>query len=85
MSLSRLSFAVAACLVSAPVVFAQASPSVFDGKSTAGWKARGDETKSRWTVGVAALTGKESNTGPLLFQGDHGPVAYRNINVTPKK
>lgn len=31
-----------------------------------------------------ALTGKESPTGPLMFQGDHGAVAYRNIVVTPK-
>lgn len=30
------------------------------------------------------LTGKEAATGPLMFQGDHGPVAYRNIKVTPK-
>jgi hypothetical protein len=29
------------------------------------------------------LTGKEAPTGPLMFQGDHGPVAYRNIKVTP--
>jgi sugar phosphate isomerase/epimerase len=27
------------------------------------------------------ITGKESPTGPLMFQGDHGPVAYRNIWV----
>jgi hypothetical protein len=26
---------------------------------------------------------KEVATGPLMFQGDHGPVAYRNIKVTP--
>lgn len=26
----------------------------------------------------------EGATGPLMFQGDHGPVAYRNIRVTPK-
>lgn len=32
-----------------------------------------------------ALTGKEAAEGPLMFQGDHGPVAYRNIKVTPKK
>lgn len=32
-----------------------------------------------------ALTGKEAPTGPILFQGDHGPVAYRNIKITPKK
>ena len=30
------------------------------------------------------LTGKEAATGPLMFQGDHGPVAYRNVTVTPK-
>ena len=29
------------------------------------------------------LTGKESPTGPLMFQGNHGPVAYRNIVVKP--
>jgi hypothetical protein len=29
------------------------------------------------------LTGKEAPTGPLMFQGDHGPVAYRNIKITP--
>ena len=31
------------------------------------------------------LTGKEAATGPLLFQGDHGPVAFRNIKITPTK
>lgn len=31
------------------------------------------------------LTGKEVATGPLMFQGDHGPVAFRNIKITPKK
>jgi hypothetical protein len=30
------------------------------------------------------LTGKERASGPLMFQGDHGEVAYRNIFVTPK-
>lgn len=29
------------------------------------------------------VTGKEAATGPLLFQGNHGPVAYRNIKITP--
>lgn len=28
------------------------------------------------------LTGKEAATGPLMFQGDHGPVAFRNIKIT---
>jgi hypothetical protein len=27
------------------------------------------------------LTGKEAATGPIMFQGNHGPVAYRNIRV----
>ncbi len=31
------------------------------------------------------LTGKEAATGPVMFQGDHGAVAYRNIKITPKK
>jgi hypothetical protein len=29
------------------------------------------------------VTGKEAPTGPLMFQGNHGPVAYRNIVVKP--
>lgn len=29
------------------------------------------------------LTGKEAPTGPLMFQGNHGPVAYRNIVIKP--
>jgi hypothetical protein len=32
-----------------------------------------------------ALTGKEVATGPIMFQGDHGPVAYHGIKVTPVK
>jgi hypothetical protein len=31
------------------------------------------------------LTGKEAPTGPLMFQGDHGAVAFRNIKITPQK
>lgn len=31
------------------------------------------------------LTGKEAATGPVMFQGDHGAVAYRNIKITPLK
>jgi hypothetical protein len=33
----------------------------------------------------SCLTGKESSTGPLMFQGDHGPVAFRNIKVIPRE
>lgn len=31
------------------------------------------------------VSGKEAPTGPLMFQGDHGAVAYRNITFSPKK
>jgi hypothetical protein len=34
---------------------------------------------------TAALTGKEAPTGPLMLQGDHGPVAFRHIKITPGK
>ena len=33
----------------------------------------------------SGVTGREAATGPIMFQGDHGPVAYRNINITPLK
>ncbi|MCI0682111.1 MAG: DUF1080 domain-containing protein [Gemmataceae bacterium] len=32
----------------------------------------------------SGVTGKEAPTGPLMFQGDHGPVAYRNIRIITK-
>ena len=31
------------------------------------------------------VSGKEAPAGPLMFQGNHGPVAYRNIVVKPLK
>jgi hypothetical protein len=31
----------------------------------------------------SGVTGKEAATGPLMFQGDHGPVAFRNIRIRP--
>lgn len=31
----------------------------------------------------AAMTEREKSLGPLLLQGDHGPVAYRNLWVRP--
>jgi hypothetical protein len=34
---------------------------------------------------TSALTGREAPTGPLLLQGDHGPVAFRNLTITPRK
>lgn len=32
-----------------------------------------------------SLDGKEKAKGPIMFQGDHGPVALRNIKVVPLK
>jgi hypothetical protein len=32
----------------------------------------------------SGVTGKEAPTGPLMFQGDHGPVAFRNIRIMAK-
>jgi hypothetical protein len=29
----------------------------------------------------SGVTGKEAATGPLMFQGDHGAVAFRNIEI----
>ena len=31
------------------------------------------------------LYNDEKPTGPLLFQGDHGPVAFRNVRVIETK
>lgn len=32
-----------------------------------------------------ALNSNEADPGPLLLQGDHGPVEYRNIVITPAR
>jgi hypothetical protein len=32
-----------------------------------------------------ALDSKEGEPGPILFQGDHGPIDFRNITITPAK
>ena len=32
-----------------------------------------------------ALDSKEGEPGPIMLQGDHGPVEYRNIVITPAK
>lgn len=31
------------------------------------------------------VSGKEALKGPIMFQGNHGPVAYRNIKITLSK
>lgn len=32
-----------------------------------------------------ALSSHESEPGPIYFQGDHGPIMFRNITITPAK
>jgi hypothetical protein len=32
-----------------------------------------------------ALDSKEAEPGPIMLQGDHGPIEYRNIVITPAK
>ena len=32
-----------------------------------------------------ALDSKEGEPGPIILQGDHGPIEYRNIIITPAK
>jgi len=32
-----------------------------------------------------AIDNKENEPGPLMFQGDHGPIDFRNIVITPAK
>ncbi|MHB1034570.1 MAG: 3-keto-disaccharide hydrolase [Pirellulales bacterium] len=34
-------------------------------------------------VTPGGVSGKEAATGPLMFQGNHGPVAFRNIRIRP--
>ncbi len=32
-----------------------------------------------------ALDSKEGETGPIYFQGDHGPIEFKNVVITPAK
>jgi hypothetical protein len=32
-----------------------------------------------------ALDSNEGAAGPIYLQGDHGPIEYRNIQITPAK
>lgn len=32
-----------------------------------------------------AIDSKEGETGPIMIQGDHGPIEFRNIVITPAK
>ena len=49
-----------------------------------GWAQKGqDPNVARLERTAAELTGKEAATGPLMFQGDHGAVSFRNLKITP--
>ncbi len=41
-----------------------------------------EDVELKWPTGHA-WTSKEVPTGPLLLQGDHGPVAFRNVRIRP--
>lgn len=68
------------------------APKFEDGKKTANAKfnritLNGEvihENVEMKGVTPTGVTGKEAPTGPLMFQGDHGPVAFRNIRITPR-
>jgi hypothetical protein len=32
-----------------------------------------------------ALDSREGEPGPIMMQGDHGPIEFRNILITPAK
>jgi hypothetical protein len=53
---------------------------LFDGRDMAAW--RPDSDKSQWSVAQGVLVNASSG-GPIMIQGDHGPVEYRNIILTP--
>lgn len=42
-----------------------------------------ENVELRWPTGYAWRVEKEKPEGPLFLQGDHGPVAYRNVRVHP--
>jgi len=40
-----------------------------------------EKTEVEWPTGAAWRLEKEIACGPLFLQGDHGPVAYRNVRI----
>ena len=51
-------------------------------KATLNGKLIHENQELQWPTG-ANWKNKEVATGPILLQGDHGPVAFRNIRVRP--
>jgi hypothetical protein len=52
-------------------------------KVTLNGKVIHEDVELKWPTGHAWNTKKEVPEGPLFLQGDHGPVAYRNVRVRP--
>jgi acetyl esterase/lipase len=42
-----------------------------------------ENVELKWPTGHAWRTKTEAAKGPLFLQGDHGPIAYRNVRVKP--
>jgi len=42
-----------------------------------------ENVELKWPTGHAWRTKTEAAKGPLFLQGDHGPIAYRNIRIKP--
>ncbi len=42
-----------------------------------------ENVELKWPTGYAWRIKDEAALGPLFLQGDHGPVAYRNVRVRP--
>jgi hypothetical protein len=42
-----------------------------------------EDVDVEYPTGSAWRLKKEIASGPLLLQGDHGPVAFRNVRVRP--
>jgi len=43
-----------------------------------------ENVELKWPTGHAWRTKAEVARGPLYLQGDHGPIAYRNVRVRPR-
>jgi hypothetical protein len=54
-------------------------------KVTLNGKVVHEDVEVKYPTGAAWRLRKEVAEGPLLLQGDHGPVAFRNVRIRPFK
>jgi hypothetical protein len=78
----------------APYLLEEGWTPLLNGKDLTGWRGQ-SASDNQWltTTGIlwerllvptrAAMEHAEAPTNQLMLQGDHGPVAYRNIYVRP--